>query len=146
MKVKIFHPDTSVNKVQVELSPVPLNDSILLYSSLRSDTNIYVNQDDSLSLIPRRKFYTAKKRNDSTWVSQGEYAEGWFNLKDTENGNGCFNRDSSQFYFQEDYEILMESLPFIYIMPIEKKEIFGVSLLSSTIKLISKDFILHNPP
>lgn len=112
LKVKIFHPDTSVNKVQVELSPVPLNDSILLYSSLRSDTNIYVNQDDSLSLIPRRKFYTAKKRNDSTWVSQGEYAEGWFNLKDTENGNGCFNRDSSQFYFSRGLRNINGELTF----------------------------------
>ena len=99
LDVRIHHPDTSVNKSHVELSPLPLNDSILLYSSLRSDTIVYVNEDDSLSQIPHRKFYIAKKENDSTWVMQDEYAQGWFNVDDSENGNGCFNMDSSIFYF-----------------------------------------------
>ena len=99
LDLKIHHPDTSINKSHVELSPLPLNDSILLYSSLRSDTVVYVNLEDSVSIVPHRKFYTAKKENDSTWVMQSEFAEGWFNVEGTENGNGCFNRDSSIFYF-----------------------------------------------
>ncbi len=99
LDIRIHHPDTSVNKSHVEMSPIPLNDSTLLYASLRSDTVVYINKDDSLSTVPHRKFYIAKKENDSTWVMQDEYAEGWFNAKGTENGNGCFNQDSSIFYF-----------------------------------------------
>lgn len=99
LDVRIHHPDTSVNKSHVEMSPLPLNDSLLLYASLRSDTVVYVNADDSVSVVPHRKFYIAKKENDSTWVMQDEYAQGWFNVEGTENGNGCFNQDSSIFYF-----------------------------------------------
>ena len=99
LDIRIHHPDTSVNKSHVEMSPIPLNDSTLLYASLRSDTVVYINKDDSLSTVPHRKFYIAKKENDSTWVMQDEYAEGWFNAEGTENGNGCFNQDSSIFYF-----------------------------------------------
>ena len=99
LDIRIHHPDTSVNKSHVEMSPIPLSDSTLLYASLRSDTVVYINKDDSLSTVPHRKFYIAKKENDSTWVMQDEYAEGWFNAKGTENGNGCFNQDSSIFYF-----------------------------------------------
>tara|TARA_B100000674_G_scaffold78464_2_gene54541 strand:+ start:19550 stop:21700 length:2151 start_codon:yes stop_codon:yes gene_type:complete len=99
LDIRIHHPDTSVNKSHVEMSPIPLSDSTLLYASLRSDTVVYINKDDSLSTVPHRKFYIAKKENDSTWVMQDEYAEGWFNAEGTENGNGCFNQDSSIFYF-----------------------------------------------
>ena len=99
LDIRIHHLDTSVNKSHVEMSPLPLNDSLLLYASLRSDTVVYVNADDSVSTVPHRKFYIAKKENDSTWILQGEYAQGWFNIEGTENGNGCFNKDSSKFYF-----------------------------------------------
>ena len=99
LDVRVHHPDTSINKSHVEMSPLPLNDSLLLYASLRSDTVVYVNADDSVSIVPHRKFYVAKKENDSTWVMLDEYAQGWFNVEGTENGNGCFNQDSSKFYF-----------------------------------------------
>ena len=112
LNIKVHHPDTSINKAHVELSPVPLNDSILLYSSLRSDTIVYVNEEDTLAKVPNRKFYTAIKKNDSTWVMQGEYADGWFNLKDSENGNGCYNSDSSQFYFSRGVRNLKGQLVF----------------------------------
>lgn len=99
LDIRVFHPDTNVNKSHVELSPLPLNDSILLYASLRSDTIVYINVEDSGYRVPSRKFYLAKKENDSTWIDLDEYAEGWFNIEGTENGNGCFNQDSSRFYF-----------------------------------------------
>ena len=89
-----------------------LNDSILLYSSLRSDSIVYVNAEDSNSVVPHRRFYVAKKTNDSTWVMQNEYAEGWFNLEDTENGNGCFNEDSSRFYFSRGIRNIKGKLVF----------------------------------
>lgn len=112
LDIKVHHPDTSINKAHVELSPLPLNDSILLYSSLRSDTIVYIDVDDSLARVPHRKFYVAKKENDSTWVMQNEFAEGWFNIEDTENGNGCFNADSSQFFFSRGIRNAKDQLIF----------------------------------
>tara|TARA_B110000259_G_scaffold87370_2_gene101714 strand:- start:9787 stop:11922 length:2136 start_codon:yes stop_codon:yes gene_type:complete len=112
LDVRIYHPDTSINKAHVELSPLPLNDSMLLYSSLRSDSIVYVNAEDSNSVVPHRKFYVAQKMNDSTWVMQNEYAEGWFNFEDTENGNGCFNEDSSRFYFSRGIRNIKGKLVF----------------------------------
>ena len=112
LDIKIHHPDTSINKAHVELSPLPLNDSTLLYSSLRSDTIVYLNMDDSLARVPHRKFYVAHKSNDSTWTMEKEYAEGWFNLDETENGNGCFNEDSSQFFFSRGVRNLKGQLIF----------------------------------
>ncbi len=112
LDIRVYHPDTSINKAHVELSPLPLNDSILLYSSLRSDTIVYVNAEDSLAEVPHRKFYIAEKLNDSTWVMQEEFAKGWFNIEDTENGNGCFNQDSSVFYFSRGIRNLKGQLIF----------------------------------
>jgi len=85
---------------------------MLLYSSLRSDSIVYVNAEDSNSVVPHRKFYVAQKMNDSTWVMQNEYAEGWFNFEDTENGNGCFNEDSSRFYFSRGIRNIKGKLVF----------------------------------
>lgn len=99
LDVSIYHPDEAINNAHVELSPLPLNDSVIVFSSLKSDSVVTINKNDSTSKAPKRKFYMAKQTNDSTWVSMGEFAEGWFNGDNTENGNGCFNNDSSQFFF-----------------------------------------------
>lgn len=112
LDIKIHHPDTSVNKAHVDYSPVPLNDSTLLFASLRSDTIVYVNEEDSTAKEPIRKFYIADKVNDSTWVTRGEYADGWFNIEDTHNGNGCFNDDSTQFFFSRGTRNLKGELIF----------------------------------
>lgn len=112
LDITIHHLDTSINKAHVELSPMPLNDSTLLFASLRSDTVVYVNKEDSLSSVPHRKFYVAQKTSDSTWVMDKEFAEGWFNIDETENGNGCFNKDSSRFYFSRGIRNLRGKLIF----------------------------------
>lgn len=112
LDVNIYHPDTSINKAHVEFSPQPLNDSTILYASLRSDSIVYVNEDDSNAVIPTRKFYIAKKLNDSTWTMEKEFADGWFNLPETENGNGCFSADSNTFFFSRGERNLKGQLIF----------------------------------
>lgn len=113
LDVVIRHPDTSVNKAHVEFAPKPLNDSTLLYASLRSDSIVYINLDDSIKTkVPTRKFYIAKKLNDSTWRMEKEFADGWFNLPETENGNGCFSSDSSMFFFSRGERNLKGQLIF----------------------------------
>lgn len=98
LDVAVSHLDTSVNKAHVELSPLPLGKNKLLYSSLRSDSVVYINANDSTARIPVRRFYLAE-RIDSTWKFSGEYNDGPFNKERTHNGNGTFNLDSSIFYF-----------------------------------------------
>lgn len=97
LELLITHVDTSINKAHVELSPLPLNTNEFIYSSLRSDTIVYKNTRDTVKKMQVRKFYLAEKK-DSNWVFKGEY-NAPFNSEDSENGNGCFNLDSSKFYF-----------------------------------------------
>ena len=62
LNVVITHLDTSINKAHVEFSPTLINDSTLIYASLKSDTVPYFSLGDTSSKIPVRKFYTAKKK------------------------------------------------------------------------------------
>lgn len=93
----ITHLDLSINKAHVELSPLPLNTDEFIYSSLRSDTLIYFNVDDTIQQASVRKFYQAKRKGDN-WEFNGELS-GPFNEPNTENANACFNLDSSAMYF-----------------------------------------------
>lgn len=93
---KITHLDTSINKAHIELSPFLLNDSTLLYSSLRSDTIVYQDLNDTAKKLPVRKFYIAEKK-DKKWLFKGEFQEELNNS--SENGNATYNTDSTAFYF-----------------------------------------------
>ena len=145
LDIRVFHPDTNVNRSHVELSPLPLNDSILLYASLRSDTIVYRNVEDSVSRAPSRKFYLAKKENDSTWINLDEYAEGWFNIEGTENGNGCFNRDSSRFYFSRGIRNARGKLIFhLYYADREEDQTWGEPIKMND-KINGKNFHSTQP-
>ena len=145
LDINVYHPDTNINKSHVELSPLPLNDSILLYSSLKSDTIVYVNVEDSAFNVPSRKFYLAKKENDSTWVHVDEYAEGWFNIEGTENGNGCFNSDSSRFYFSRGTRNVRGDLTFhLYYSDREDESNWGKPVKMND-KINSKNFHSTQP-
>ena len=91
------HLDTSINKAHVELSPLPLSNDLLLYSSFRTDTMVYYDFNDSTKTYPVRKFYLSKRVNNE-WVFDKEF-EGPFNQSNSNNGNACFNSDSSKMYF-----------------------------------------------
>lgn len=99
LDIKIFHLDTSINKAHVDMAPIILNDSTLIYTSLRSDTIVWINAKDSNAVEPLRKLYMAKKTSDSTWTFQEEYEMGYFNKEKTHTAAGTFSRDSTRFYF-----------------------------------------------
>lgn len=96
LNVDIKNVGTSINKVHMELSPRYIDDSTLLYASLRIDSSQFYRFDDSLNM-PYRKFYTATKQGDN-WVFKGEY-EGPFNTERQHNANGCYSLDGQRFYF-----------------------------------------------
>ncbi len=96
LNVDIKNVGTTINKVHMEFSPLYLNDSTLLFASLRIDSSQFYRFDDSLNM-PYRKFYTATKKGEN-WTFKGEY-EGPFNTTTQHNGNGAFSLDGQRFYF-----------------------------------------------
>jgi OmpA-OmpF porin, OOP family len=96
LKVMVEHLSSSINGKHVELSPIAITDSLLLYASLKMDTTFYFSRDDT-SHIPTRQFYLAK-RQGADWIG-GLPFEGPFNISGVETGNGAFSRDGNRFYF-----------------------------------------------
>lgn len=98
LKVVVTHLDTSINKAHVEFSPYPLNDSTLLYASLKQEgLNYYHSTGDSSDKMPVRQLYVAKKKNDE-WQG-GTRFPGPFNLEDVQTGNGTYSPNGKRFYF-----------------------------------------------
>ena len=91
LKVVVVHGDTSINKAYNEFSPVQINDSTLLYATLRSDT--LLKQVDE----GQKRFYTAKKK-DREWQFDGPL-EGPFNSDKHTTGNGVYSASGKRFYF-----------------------------------------------
>lgn len=99
--VNIIHLDTTINKASVEFSPRFINDSVMIYASLKSDTSVYsVYEDDAETHIPARHFYSASKTMDE-WKSIGKWDEKEFNIDSISTGNGAFSPDRKQFYFNK---------------------------------------------
>ena len=96
LKVMVEHMNSTINGKHVELSPVSMNDSLLLYASLKLDTVFYFNHDDTAK-IPTRQFYLARRKGVD-W-SGGLPFEGPINIPGVETGNGAFSRDGNRFYF-----------------------------------------------
>ncbi len=95
-KVVILHMDTSINKIHIEASPLSLNDSLLMFASLRTNKKEYMRSDDTVNFAVR-KFYLAEKHNE-TWSYKGEYL-GPFNQAGVNTSNGAFSPDGKRFYF-----------------------------------------------
>jgi OOP family OmpA-OmpF porin len=93
----INHVDTSINKAHVEFSPMPYGKDAFIFASLRSDTLIYYNTEDTTKFKVVRKFYKARK-NGRNWSYNGEF-DGPFNDMLSDNGNGTFGLDTNVFYF-----------------------------------------------
>ncbi|MBU1719376.1 MAG: OmpA family protein, partial [Bacteroidetes bacterium] len=89
--------DTSINKPHIEFSPLPINDSLLLYASFRTDSITYYTRDEYASHYPSRKFYLAEKiDNRFKFKSMAPYP---LNDPEQHNGNGTFSLDRKRFYF-----------------------------------------------
>lgn len=96
-EIEITHLDTSINWPNIEFSPILLNDSTLIYASLREDEIQYFPTEYDDTKIPVRKFFIAKKYGEN-WEFQGEL-KGPFNHPDAHTGNGVFSLDKKRFYF-----------------------------------------------
>lgn len=96
IKISMDHMNSTINKPHIEFSPIPFNDTILIYGSLKLDSINRFNRDNP-GILPVRQFYTAKKvEND--WIG-GEKFSDIINIAGVETGNGAFSRDGNRFYF-----------------------------------------------
>ena len=96
VKAQVEHMNSSINSSHIELSPISVNDSIMIYSSLKLDSIQYFSRDDT-SQIPVRQFYQAKKVGND-WTG-GKSLDGPINIPGVETGNGSLSKDGSRFYF-----------------------------------------------
>lgn len=108
---KIYHLSKKINKASIEFSPQYINDTTLLFASLRSDTAVYQITTGEMDTIPSRKFYTATF-NKNKWRYSEEWKEGKaLNEVNTQVGNGVFSADKKRFYFTrctQNYKLEMQ--------------------------------------
>ncbi len=97
-KYIVQHLDTSINKAHVELSPISLDETTFLYSSLRTNKKEYVTEGEDSANVPVRKFYTAKKVNN-TWLFEDEFMSGTYNKPGENIGNASFTPDGNKMYY-----------------------------------------------
>jgi outer membrane protein OmpA-like peptidoglycan-associated protein len=98
LKIDIQPLDSSINTANIEFAPVFVNDSTMIYSSLKTDKTFYnFNPEDSISDEPFRKLYKAEKTG-GVWRDKG-LLDGPFNKDGYHCGNGAFSDDGNRFYF-----------------------------------------------
>ncbi len=118
LQLALTHLDTSINKAHVEFAPFPLNDSTLLYASLRADSIEHFAQGDSVKR-PVRQFYLAKKTGN-TWKG-GTSFPGAFNIETEQTGNGTYSPDGKRFYFNRcAFNWQSKMICAIYVSQLEK--------------------------
>ncbi|MCD4793682.1 MAG: OmpA family protein [Bacteroidales bacterium] len=93
-----IHPlNNSINKAHKEYAPIIWNDTLLIYSSLMSDTIPVISVDQNFDL-PVDKFYAAKYINN-TWQGGFNPPKPFFNYDSLYSSNGVFSDDNKRFYF-----------------------------------------------
>lgn len=95
-QVSVFRLDTSVNKVNTESSPLLIDDHTLVYSSVRTERQEIVSDEDTGRSITRKLYYASKK--NGKWKFVGEYGE-LLNENDANTGNACLSGDKKRLYF-----------------------------------------------
>ncbi len=98
VKISIEHLDSTINTGHVEAAPYFINDSSIVYSSLKTDQQyFYINPEDSSTNEPYRKLFSASKTGDK-WQGGNEFP-GPFNVPDMHVTNGTLSGDGQRFYF-----------------------------------------------
>lgn len=96
---EIYHLDTSINKVNIEFSPMYLNDSSIIYGSYRTNDLETYSLEYNEKTLPVRKFYSAQRIDELQWKSTGSWMEDIFSNKTDHTGNGALSPNGKRFYF-----------------------------------------------
>ncbi len=97
VNVSIEILNSTVNGPHIELSPVPVNDTLFLYASLRIDSLVYFTDENADTAIPVRQYYMAVRKG-LDWQG-GILLPEPINLPGIETCNGVVSRDGKRFYF-----------------------------------------------
>ncbi|MBN2272799.1 MAG: OmpA family protein [Bacteroidales bacterium] len=97
VNVSIESLNSTINGPHIELSPVPLNDTMFLYASLRIDSLVYFTDENVDTGMPVRQYYMAVKKG-LDWQGGALLPEP-INLTGVETCNGVLSRDGKRFYF-----------------------------------------------
>lgn len=99
--VTVFNCGPNVNSAYTELSPYPLGDTALLFSTMRQNTVVEVskrNRDEYMS-----RFMVSRKQDNVAQVDSFQwpirFMDGRFNKSNVHVGNGCFSPGGDRFYF-----------------------------------------------
>lgn len=97
IRVNIDHLEPDINNPFTEFAPKPASATELVYSSIRSDSALSVNdlQDENIDYYS--KIYTAEFKNGS-WQPSAAMPEP-INSSETHSGNGTYSPDGKKFYF-----------------------------------------------
>ncbi len=98
--VTIINAGPNVNSAYTELSPMPLGDSALLFSSMRQNTPVTVDKQQRESYLSR--FLISKKQGDVPQVDSFQWPlefNAAFDDPKSHIGNGAFSPGGDRFYF-----------------------------------------------
>jgi len=95
LSVLVVHMGSEINAAYTEAAPFPFGDSVLIYSSLRSDT-VIVSEDGKFKQAKFRLYKSVKE--NKKW-KQGELLPDKINQKKVNVANGTFSPDFKNFYF-----------------------------------------------
>ncbi len=98
LKVTVESLNSTINGPHIELSPIPVNDTTMIYASLRVDSLVYFTNENADSAMPTRQFYVAKKEG-MDWLGGKSLTSIPANIRGVETGNGVLSRDGKKFYF-----------------------------------------------
>jgi outer membrane protein OmpA-like peptidoglycan-associated protein len=95
-RIRVIHPDSSINNVNTELSPIFLSNNKMVFSSVKSKPIEKYAINSSDLKLPVSEFFVAYKTNDTIWRKSGKWN---FNDSLMYVGNGALSTDGNRFYF-----------------------------------------------
>jgi OmpA-OmpF porin, OOP family len=97
-KIEVKHLNSTINKAHMESSPIIINDSVFIYSSLAADSVPLVGFEDKNDR-PFQKFYQAVWKNETWQGGRPVSSEPFFSYDSLGVPNGAFSEDNKRFYF-----------------------------------------------
>ncbi len=96
--IEVKHLNSTINKAHMESSPIIINDSVFVYSSLVADSVPLVSFENKNDR-PFLKFYQAVRQNKSWQGGLPVSSEPFFSYDSLGVPNGAFSEDHNRFYF-----------------------------------------------
>ena len=97
LDITLVHMDGSINRPNIELSPIALDSNQFAFASMRIDTVPILMLEEKQQELPHRQFYTAT-RDGKVWTG-GQRWDVPFNDAEAEVGNGVLSPDGDNFYY-----------------------------------------------